>query len=215
MALAVRSGDKTWLDDVRGELYFYVIWDAMADHGELDSKRVVFTVEGDFDYKEKNILSRSGVEDVYTDTRDQQKYKIVTIGNAVWMKENLRFNAAFSKKKNDVIVKTKDGIEYSWWNARKACPTGWRLPTESDFMYLKSFYDNQRHLLPGGVSSLDLKSIYYDEYWVYWSSTPSETGYINTFQFEWEGLEKRANKAGGSYAEQGDWAKSLIRCVKD
>jgi len=195
-------------------LFFKVLWDAMADYGELISKNVRFKVEGDFTYEDKSILAKSGVEDVFIDPRDQQKYRIVQIGEAVWMKDNLRYDASFSKKKNDFIEQTEYGVIYSWWNAKKACPTGWRLPEESDFMYLKSFYENERHLIPGGVSSLDLQSIYYDTNWEYWTSTPSEMGYITTFKFEWNGLEKNANKAGGSYAEVGDWEKSLVRCVK-
>ena len=206
--------DSRWLEEVRGELYFNVLWDAMADVGELKSDQVLFKVEGDFVYDDNSILAKSGIEDVFTDPRDQQEYRIVQIGEAVWMKDNLRFEASFSKKKNDFIEQTDAGIIYSWWNAKKACPTGWRLPTESDFMYLKSFYENERHLIPGGVSHLDLQSIYYDLNWDYWTSTPSEPGYITTFKFEWLGLEKGINKAGGLYSDVGEWPKSLIRCVK-
>jgi hypothetical protein len=207
--------DTQWLEDVRGELYFNVLWDVMADYGELVSKQVVFKVEGDFKYDDQGLLAKAGIEDVYTDPRDDHEYRIVQIGEATWMKDNLVYDAAFSKKKNDFIELTEDGVIYSWWNARKACPQGWRLPEESDFLYLKSFYENERHLIPGGLSSLDLQSIFYDSIWEYWTSTPSETGYRTTFKFEWEGLEKHANKAGGSYADVGEWAKSLIRCVKD
>lgn len=207
--------DELWMRDARGEMFFNLLWDAMSDVGEIDNDAVLFKVEGDFRYEDETILNKSGVEATFTDPRDQQEYRMVQIGNMVWMGENLRYDAHFSKKKNDFVEKDEDGYKYSWWNAKKACPEGWRLPSEEDFQFLMSYYDNQKHLLPGGVSSLELQSILYDTYWEYWTGTQSEMGYITTYKFDWNGLEKNTNKASGTFTALGEWDKSLIRCVKD
>ena len=207
--------DAQWLQDARGELYFNILWDAMGEFGELKSDDVVFKIEATYDYDDKSILDRAGVTGTFMDPRDGKEYRTVQIGESVWMRDNLHYDAQFSKKKNDFVEMKKEGMTYSWWNAREACPAGWRLPTKKDFMYLKSYYENERHLLPGGVSKLDLESIYYNTFWEFWTSTPDEAGYITTFKFEWHGLETKTNKARGSYVDVGDWDKSLIRCVKD
>ena len=207
--------DETWLQDARGELYFTILWDAMGEFGELKSDDVVFRIEASFEYDDKSILDRAGITGTFTDPRDGKEYRTVQIGNETWMRDNLRYDAQFSKKKNDFVEMKDEGLTYSWWNAREACPAGWHLPEKSDFLYLKSYYENERHLLPGGVSKLDLESIYYNSFWEFWTSTPDEAGYITTFKFEWQGLEPKTNKTRGSYVEVGDWDKSLIRCVKD
>ncbi|MEQ8325109.1 MAG: FISUMP domain-containing protein [Vicingaceae bacterium] len=206
--------DQQWLADVMGELQFKIVWDAMGEFGQLESDNVVFRMEAQFDYDDASILEKSGIISSFTDPRDGHEYRTVQIGEAIWMRDNLVYEANFSKKKNDFLDRKKEGLTYSWWNAKQACPAGWRLPTESDFMYLKSYYENERQLLPGGVSKLNLESIFYNTYWEFWTSTPDEGGYIKTFKFEWGGLESQTNKTRGTYYDVGDWDKSLIRCVK-
>lgn len=207
--------DSIWLRDARGELLLTLLWDAMKDHGEILSDQVLFKIEGDFKYDDQHIFSKAGHEATFTDPRDQQNYRIVQIGNAIWMGENLRYNAQFSNKKNDFVEKSEEGYKYSWWMAKRVCPEGWRLPTEDDFNYLKSYYKNQKHLLPGGISSLNLQSILYDSYWEYWSSTTDKSGYAVTYKFDWNGLERDINNTGSAFTPTATLNKSLIRCVKD
>lgn len=207
--------DSTWLADARGELLLTLLWDAMHDHGEILSQKALFKIEGDYKYDDPHIFSKAGHEGSFTDPRDQQTYKIVQIGNKVWMSENLRYNAQFSNKKNDFVEKSEVGYKYSWWMAKRACPEGWSLPSEDDFNYLKSYYSNQKHLLPGGISSLNLQSILYDSYWEYWTGTTDKSGYAVTFKFDWSGLERNINNTGSAFTPTATVDKSLIRCVRD
>ena len=72
----------------------------------------------------------------FTDERDGQAYKYTTIGNQVWMAENLNFDDGSPCAKDSCAEK---GREYSPVDAQNACPNGWHLPTEAEWRLL---FDN-------------------------------------------------------------------------
>ena len=80
----------------------------------------------------------------FVDERDGQVYKFTTIGNQVWMAENLRYRI----KEESAVDRSNElrsecffpddsctimGLAYNWEAAKYACPKGWHLPSEKEW----------------------------------------------------------------------------------
>lgn len=70
----------------------------------------------------------------FVDPRDNQVYRYVKIGDAVWMKDNLRFASTQSLCNQEYGGGCeKVGRYYKIEELSSLCPEGWRLPRAKDF----------------------------------------------------------------------------------
>ena len=79
----------------------------------------------------------------FTDSRDGHTYKTVSFKNPLtgatvtWMAENLNYKMPGSYAYDEKESNRKElGLLYTWEAAKKACPQGWHLATDSEWSML-------------------------------------------------------------------------------
>ena len=84
---------------------------------------------------------------IFKDNRDSKEYGWVSIGDQVWMTEDLAYKTDTGcwEYKDD----NASGYIYTWQSAKKAIPSGWHLPTDEEWSQLTTYladngcsYDN-------------------------------------------------------------------------
>jgi len=79
------------------------------------------------------------------DTRDNKKYKVVIIGNQIWLGENLNYDATGSKcYDNNPENCKKYGRLYDFETAKKSCPADWHLSSRKEWRILIDEVDDYK-----------------------------------------------------------------------
>ena len=101
-------------------------------------------------YLNQDMLDTNGYGEIL-DTRDDQVYKVVTIGEGanaqVWMAQNLNYDYNEGTAKSYCYDEDQDkcskyGRLYTWAAAVEACPSGWHLPSQYEYDVLINYIDN-------------------------------------------------------------------------
>lgn len=132
-----------------------------------------------------------------TDKRDGNVYRTVTINGATWMAENLRYmpkhGAAYYD--NDANNAPVYGILYEWKAALNACPTGWHLPSGTEFRNLSDHFQHQEswrkasrdtlsiEIQLGGMQDHEGTFSEIDESGYYWTSTDYDKNSAEYFSY--------------------------------
>ena len=194
--------------------------------GMLDDEYEEWVKQQTFDL---SSLPSTAVIGSFTDPRDGQTYRTVTIGNQIWMAQNLNY-----KTSNSVCNVEKDadcnlyGRYYTWAAAKTACPSGWRLPSYDDWVDLlnevggasvaatklkaKSVWSRGENgedaygfsALPAGYSH---EGEFFNEHSaVFWSSTDSGTSFVYSVRMEYDKKKAEITKDLKNYSLS-------VRCI--
>jgi uncharacterized protein (TIGR02145 family) len=92
------------------------------------------------EYRKMALAAASGS---FTDSRDNKTYKTIKIGKQTWMAENLNYAKSGECYNNEPANCQKYGKYFTWTEAKKACPSGWHLPSNAEWDALYRFADGR------------------------------------------------------------------------
>ncbi|MBN2682580.1 MAG: fibrobacter succinogenes major paralogous domain-containing protein [Bacteroidales bacterium] len=138
-------------------LYFGTASAQNSDNNLIDNTSITSDNQQPLSGSE-SINMPENTDSTFTDPRDGSEYKIVKIGNQIWMAENLRYLPevtdnykksakkplyyvyGFTGKKVEEAKNTSNyadyGVLYNWVAAKSACPEGWHLPSVIEWQQL-------------------------------------------------------------------------------
>ena len=113
-------------------------------------------------------------ETTFLDTRDNRVYHYATHNGLDWMAENLSYDALGISYFDCEVMDDLFGRYYTWTDASAACPEGWRLPTNAEFLALNNAYAKVPSTVPNTTfqtgAGAHMANAYFNasRMWEYW-----------------------------------------------
>ena len=152
--------------------------------------------------------------DRMTDKRDNKSYKLQNVGSKLWMAENLKFetsNGSFCSTEGGEDHCAKYGRYYTYAAAKRACPSGWRLPKESEVLEADAIVDHKWWSVGGRFKVADGKPTEYgmdNEQGYIWTETNGEN---NSWRVKnYDGDEEHAMQSSSETERAYN-----VRCVQE
>jgi uncharacterized protein (TIGR02145 family) len=169
----------------------------------------------------------------FTDKRDGNIYRTITISGVTWMAENLKF-----KPKEGICFFNNDsnngpgyGILYKWKTAQSACPVGWHLPSGAEFQILANHFEHKETwekiasdsssfgIQLGGMQDYEGTFSEMDESGYYWTSTEYDKSNAEYFSYllinEMSVIDISREEDISDIHGTEKSNKYSVRCVKD
>jgi len=170
----------------------------------------------------------------FTDSRNNKVYKTIVIGTQKWMAENMNYKTDNSWCYDDTAINCETyGRLYDWEAAKKACPTGWHLPSNDEWVTLINYLGGKDvagdmlksniywynpkagvtatsgfEAFPGGIRRLNASYVDMRAYGYWWSSTEVDANNAN-----YVGMEHLNKKAYNDESNKKDGYS--VRCLID
>ncbi|TAL66007.1 MAG: hypothetical protein EPN88_09185 [Bacteroidetes bacterium] len=172
-------------------------------------------------------------QDKFTDKRDGNVYRTITIAGITWMAENLKFNTKGGAGCYDNNSNNGPGygLLYEWKTAMIACPSGWHLPTGAEFQILSNHFEQKESwgkiesdhssfgVQLGGMQDYEGTFSEIDESGYYWTSTEYDKNSAEYFSYLLINempvidISRKADIADIHGTEKSN--KYSVRCVKN
>ena len=128
--------------------------------------------------KDKSLTEQdfNNADGIFTDPRDGREYHYASLGGLDWFCENLSYDACGISLENCSITGEVFGRYYNWEEAEQACPEGWRIPTEADWVKLAQYFSpngsfselNTFSGITGHIISNAILNAEDESLWEYW-----------------------------------------------
>ncbi len=118
------------------------------------------------------------------DPRDARPFYYADLGGKTWLVKNLQWSGAGKSFQNCDIMDSVYGRYYTWNEAQTACPEGWRLPSDEDWLALANYAGysgttaNETFAGAGGSFMVNARFNLY-KMWEYWPAVKitNKTGF--------------------------------------
>lgn len=128
----------------------------------------------------KSITGREYKDDdsYFIDPRDGKKYYYTTIEGTSWMRVNLAYEGSGFPYDGHELLSDMIGRYYTWDEAMEACPEGWRLPSDEDWVNAAESAEEGRDFSKGQIFRdiaghfMQNVSINGIRMWEYWPNVP-------------------------------------------